>query len=67
MKQYYPSNGTEGMSFIDTWCSNCKKDPMSRNSNAKTKCSILTRSMTEGQVKQWVIQDGKPVCTSFVD
>lgn len=64
---FLPSNGTEGMSFIATWCANCRKDPASRNAESKTYCSILTRSLTEcKQIKQWVYINGKPTCTSFV-
>jgi hypothetical protein len=67
MNQFYPSNGTEGEIFISKWCENCKRDPASRNSEAKTQCAILTNSLIGKQPKQWIYQDEKPVCTSFVD
>ena len=66
-KYYFPSNGTEGMSFIATWCEKCRKDPAMRNAESNTYCSILTRSMTEcKRVKQWVYINGVATCTSFV-
>lgn len=67
IEHWFPSNGSEGEGFMSTWCTNCRKDPAMRNPESKTYCSILTRSMTEcSQIKQWIIKDGKPCCTSFV-
>lgn len=52
-----PSNGTEGMIFMDKFCSNCYKESY---------CTILTNSMVLGkQPKQWVYVENKPTCTSF--
>lgn len=65
--QYYPSNGTEGEGFISIWCENCKRDPASRNGNAKTLCNILLNSLIGKPPKQWIYQNGKPTCTSFAD
>lgn len=70
MEYYYPSNGTEGVSFISTWCENCRKDTGVRG--GKTYCPILDKSMICEQgaiIKQWVIDEetGQPKCTSFVD
>ena len=56
MKQYYPSNGTEGMEFMSEFCDNCYK---SRS------CTILTRSLIGIHPTQWVYKDDKPTCTSF--
>jgi hypothetical protein len=62
---YYPSNGTEGMGFIDVWCLNCIKDTMIRG--GKKQCTILTNSFLKYHVKQWVYKDNRPICTSFVE
>jgi len=66
-KPYYPSNGTEGMVFVEMWCVKCKRDPASRNIKSRTSCSILMNSIFIGQPKQWVYIDDKPTCTSFTD
>jgi hypothetical protein len=65
--QYYPSNGTEGEGFISKWCENCKRDPASRNVEAKTMCRIFNNSLLGKQPKQWIYQNGIPTCTSFLD
>jgi hypothetical protein len=66
-EQYFPSNGTDGDIFISMWCENCKRDPASRNSEAKTQCQILFNSLIGKQPKQWIYMNGKAICTSFVD
>lgn len=64
-KNYYPSNGTEGMGFMETWCQSCTKDTMLRG--GKTYCSILSGSMAyDKPVKQWIYdKENRPICTSF--
>ena len=61
---YYPSNGSEGSQFMDTYCQNCTKDTTFRGGD--TACLILTKSMINTQVRQWIYKDGIPTCTSFV-
>jgi hypothetical protein len=64
--QFYPSNGTAGISFIDTWCVNCIRDPASRKAEALTQCSILGRSLIGDHPKQWIYDENKrATCTSF--
>jgi len=65
MKHYFPSNGTEGMVFMEMHCQFCTKDSQLRG--GKTYCSILSGSMIKGSpVKQWIHDEsGHPTCTSF--
>lgn len=68
-KPYRPSNGTEGCSFIETYCMNCihenpdpEKDP---------KCDIQTLTMCldlndPEYPKEWIYdENNKPCCTAF--
>jgi hypothetical protein len=66
---YQPSNGTEGMRFMSIFCDNCVKCP---SIEANNHCGILTRTMIYDRTdkkypRQWIYQNGKPVCTSFKD
>jgi hypothetical protein len=59
MKNYTPSNGTDGMIFMSNWCDNCSKEK---------RCPILTDKLLNGydsKKKEWVYQDNKPICTAF--
>lgn len=42
MKKYYPSNGTEGMIFMEAFCEKCYKEKQ---------CTILTGAMMGKQPK----------------
>lgn len=62
-KSYRPSNGTEGMIFMDRFCDRCQGD-------INEDCEILLRTMAfyaaeEGYPEEWVYQEGKPICTAF--
>ena len=60
-KPYQPSNGTEGMMFMERWCDLCTKD----NEAEEIFCDILTQSF-KGKVKEWVFDEqGVPKCTAF--
>lgn len=66
---YAPSNGTEGMSFVDEYCSNCIYD--NPDDNSPKKCEILTATMlyrpTEPEYPlEWEWNNGHPRCTKFV-
>lgn len=55
-ENYFPSNGTDGMIFMDSNCDQCWKEK---------RCTILTNSMIGKQPKQWIYDDnGYPTCTS---
>ena len=61
--KYRPSNGTEGMSFIEFFCSNCLYD-------VNEDCDILARSMgfdidDEEYPEEWQTIDNKNLCTKF--
>lgn len=64
-KPYRPSNGTEGMDFMEQFCVRCKKDEDER-------CPILGRTMAY-QVDEpeypveWIRDDDgrNPRCTAF--
>lgn len=46
-ERYEPSNGTEGASFLDAWCSNCARDKAMREGvdidecDDNEKCEII--------------------------
>ena len=68
--KYQPSNGTEGMWFIEKFCMNCINcDP---DPNGPKQCEILCRSMTfnikdPNYPTEWTYNDmDEPICTSWV-
>lgn len=57
MKNYMPSNGSEGCWFMSIYCDKCYK---------KNSCTILSKSLVGNQPKQWIYnENNKPTCTSF--
>jgi len=57
-KAYRPSNGTEGMMFMATWCDRCAV-------NHDGDCEILAESFYS-DVAGWRYDDaGAPCCTAF--
>ncbi len=74
---YKPSNGTEGMSFIESFCDRCEKDRLYReacergNPDGAVGCDILARTMLydigdEQYPPEFTHgQDGWPTCTAF--
>lgn len=72
MRAYRPSNGTEGMGFIDKFCENCKHEKfMHTNNHDDRKCDILNRSLihdleNEQYPEEWIYdENGQPTCTKF--
>ena len=68
-KKYQPSNGTEGMQFIETHCMICVHcDP---NPDGKMQCEILARTMAfDAKDKEypeaWTYDsEGSPICTKY--
>ena len=56
---YIVSNGTDFMIFMESWCHQCRVEPI---------CKILNKVMAYGcEAKQLRIKEGMPVCTSFSD
>lgn len=69
--QYMPSNGEEGIWFFDNWCSHCARDKaMSEGRNIDEcdddeKCELIAMSSFK-DVPEWIVENGKPRCTQFV-
>lgn len=71
--QYEPSNGTEGASFLDAWCSNCARDKAMREGvdidecDDNEKCEIIAASF-RGEAVEWrEMPNGDAVCLAFVE
>lgn len=70
-RKYQPSNGTEGMSFIDFWCGQCERDRSYRD-DAGDSCEILGKTFLykpqdDEYPSEWCYgDDGIPKCTAFV-
>lgn len=69
MRKYRPSNGTEGMGFIECYCMNCVYE--NPHPDAKPKCDILSRSFLYGikdekYPEEWQYNENdQPICTAF--
>jgi hypothetical protein len=67
-KPYQPSNGTEGMMFMERWCDNCKHQG---SEDAEDWCMIMLRTMAhnpkdaEYPVEWRIGSDHQPECTAF--
>jgi len=72
VKKYYPSNGTEGVAFMDRFCDRCVYDKHYQDTKeAGTGCYILRNSMVYDQKDthyptQWRVIEGSPTCTEFL-
>lgn len=72
-ERYMPSNGTEGYSFIDGWCSNCQRDKAMREGldvdecDDNEKCEILAASFRDEAVEWRKLEDGRCICVAFVE
>jgi len=71
---YHPSNGTEGISFMEDFCDQCihqNPDPDPKYTKAKN-CEIcmLTMCYTPNDPeypREWIYNaEGRPTCTNFV-
>lgn len=72
---FRPSNGTEGMDWMEDFCSQCIHDnpyldDPEKKYMGKRSCELITNAMcfypTDPEYpKEWVYQAGKPVCTKF--
>jgi len=72
MKPYRPSNGTEGMIFMEHFCFECIHEKFSHTQNqADLKCEIMTNSMIydldeSGYPKEWIRNEREePLCTEW--
>ena len=78
VRLYRPSNGTEGVIFMDAWCSKCAKDAEMngtvRSGDAKPEqlCPIIAATMAYDEddpkyPREWQYDaSDHPVCTAFV-
>lgn len=78
-QKYQPSNGTEGMIFIDAWCSECQRDKALREGidisecDDDELCEIVAKTMTydindKEYPSEWQFgSDGQPRCTAFIE
>jgi len=70
MKKYRPSNGTEGMSFMQFHCNQCIHE--NPHPDKKPKCDIVTLTMCYDlndpeYPNEWCYNsEGQPTCTKFV-
>lgn len=71
-EQYVPSNGTDGHSFIEHWCTKCARDkPCSEGKDFDDctddeVCEILAASF-RGEAVEWRrLEDGQTVCLAFI-
>lgn len=75
VSKYRPSNGTEGIAFIENWCGNCARSggpgkPDDTGSELMG-CSITGRTMAfdieePEYPTEWQRTDDGPTCTAFV-
>ena len=69
-KAYCPSNGTEGMMFMETYCFRCQRDAAFQADQGEG-CPIISRTMLysigdpEYPVEWTHGPDGMPTCTVF--
>lgn len=69
---YRPSNGTEGMAFMDKFCCHCFHERAMTNPKGEGKaCSIVAKTMAFDEndkeyPREWRYIDGKPTCTRHV-
>lgn len=65
---YQPSNGTDGMAFMELFCEKCKKDDYLRGGE-ELRCDILTNTFVFREPDyptEWTHRaDGQPTCTAF--
>jgi len=63
-KPYRPSNGTEGMMFMEKFCDRCQRDALYRKTGWDG-CEIIDASLVDG-AKEWTHDaEGRPTCTEF--
>lgn len=64
---YEPSNGTEAMIFMESFCDRCLKQPKDPNEGCPILGNTLFYSIDDPKYsKEWQYnKDGQPVCTAF--
>lgn len=71
-KSFYPSNGTEGMIFTDSFCDQCLHEKFTHTQNENdASCNILMRTMVYSPKdteypREWIYNaEGWPTCTKW--
>lgn len=61
---YRPSNGTESIAFMDSWCCDCAKDV---NADCPILAATMARNIDDADYPtEWRYSDnGRPECTAF--
>lgn len=72
-RKYCPSNGTEGVSFVESHCANCIHEKFIHTQNhSDKKCDIFSRTLLHAVnepefPEEWTYDgNGDPTCTAFV-
>lgn len=71
-RQWIPSNGTEGHSFLESACGNCQRDKSMREGvdldecDDNEKCEIIAASF-RGEAVEWRVDKDEVFCISFVE
>ena len=72
LKKYRPSNGPEGMWFIEEYCSHCiHENFINTAKDDDKKCQILSDTMIyrindPEYPKEWIYdKNGEPICTEY--
>lgn len=64
-EMYLPSNGTEGMIFMDAFCDQCKKQSPTDHEPI-INCNICMLTMADGEQPEWIYgPEGWPRCTEW--
>jgi hypothetical protein len=69
-KHYRPSNGTEGMDFMELWCEQCEKFQSENEFLEDRDCDILARSFwcdedDKDYPPEFTYDEGQPCCMAF--
>ena len=70
--KYQPSNGTEGMDFMEEYCFRCQKDAkFQETGDGEDGCPIVAKTFLYNvddpeYPEEWTFTaDGQPTCTAF--
>lgn len=69
-EKYRPSNGSEGMMFMERWCGKCQRDAAYRAGTGDG-CPIVANALVfgvddDGYPAEWCYgDDGQPLCAAF--
>ena len=71
-RKYCPSNGSEGCSFVETYCSNCIHEKfLHTQDHSDKKCDIFSRTLLHTvkepeYPEEWTFDENdSPICTAY--